>query len=107
MILVNETIFFSNNRNELFSIDSRTGILNWKQPVNSSLKPTISENYIFNISEEGYLFVIDTETGNIIRITDVFSTFKKREKLSEYKVNRTKRVEQLTILFGVIISLAK
>ncbi len=81
MILNNETIYFSNNKNELFSIDTRTGIVKWKQTVNSSLKPTISENYIFNISEEGYLFVIDTETGNIIRITDVFSTFKKREKV--------------------------
>ena len=81
MILNNETIYFSNNKNELFSIDTRTGIVKWKQNVNSSLKPTISENYIFNISEEGYLFVIDTETGNIIRITDVFSNFKKREKV--------------------------
>ena len=82
MILNNETIYFSNNKNELFSIDTRTGIVKWKQTVNSSLKPTISENYIFNISEEGYLFVIDTETGNIIRITDVLSTFKKREKIT-------------------------
>ena len=81
MILNNETIYFSNNKNELFSIDSRTGIVKWKQTVNSSLKPTISENYIFNISEEGYLFVIDIETGSIIRVTDVFSNFKKREKV--------------------------
>ena len=83
MILNNETMYFSNNKNELFSIDTRTGIVKWKQTVNSSLKPTISENYIFNISEEGYLFVIDTETGNIIRITDVFSTFKKERKLHQ------------------------
>ena len=81
MIFNNETIYFSNNKNELFSIDMRTGIINWKQTVNSSLKPTISENYIFNISDEGYLFVIDNETGDIIRITDVFSIFKKREKI--------------------------
>ena len=51
MILNNETIYFSNNKNELFSIDIRTGIVKWKQTVNSSLKPTISENYIFNISD--------------------------------------------------------
>ena len=81
MILNNENIYFSNNKNDFFSIDSRTGIVNWKQTVNSSLKSTISENYIFNISEEGYLFVIDAETGNIIRITDVFATFKKRKKI--------------------------
>ena len=81
MILNNETIYFSNNKNQLFAIDSRSGIVKWKQTMNSSLKATISENYIFNISEEGYLFVIDTDTGNIIRITDVFSNFKKREKI--------------------------
>ncbi len=81
MILNNKTIYFSNNKNEFFSIDSITGIVKWKQTVNSSLKPTISEKYIFTISEEGYLFVIDTETGNIIRITDVFSNFKKRKEV--------------------------
>ena len=81
MILMNETIYFSNNKNDLFSIDARTGIVKWKQTVNSSLKSTISENFIFNISEKGYLFIIDTDTGNIIRVTDVFLNFKKREKI--------------------------
>ena len=81
MILMNETIYFSNNKNDLFSIDARTGIVKWKQTVNSSLKSTISENFIFNISEKGYLFIIDTDTGNIIRVTDVFFNFKKREKI--------------------------
>ena len=81
MILMNETIYFSNNKNDLFSIDARTGIVKWKQTVNSSLKSTISENFIFNISEKGYLFIIDQDTGNIIRVTDVFLNFKKREKI--------------------------
>jgi len=81
MILMNETIYFSNNKNDLFSIDARTGIVKWKQTVNSSLKSTISENFIFNISEKGYLFIIDKDTGNIIRVTDVFLNFKKREKI--------------------------
>ena len=81
MILMNETIYFSNNKNDLFSIDARTGIVKWKQTVNSSLKSTISENFIFNISEKGYLFIIDTDTGNIIRVTDVFLNFKNREKI--------------------------
>ena len=34
MILMNETIYFSNNKNDLFSIDARTGIVKWKQTVN-------------------------------------------------------------------------
>ena len=81
MILMNETIYFSNNKNDLFSVDARTGIVKWKQTVNSSLKSTISENFMFNISEKGYLFIIDTDTGNIIRVTDVFLNFKNREKI--------------------------
>ena len=40
-------------------------------------------NYIFTISQEGYLFIIEKQSGNIIKITDVFSHFKpkKREKI--------------------------
>ena len=82
MVLDNKSIYFSNNKNDFFSIDKRTGIVKWKQTINSGLKSTISENYIFIISEEGYLFIIDKDNGNIIRATDVFSKFKKRDKIT-------------------------
>ena len=82
MVLDNKSIYFSNNKNDFFSIDKRTGIVKWKQTINSGLKSTISENYIFIISEEGYLFIIDKNNGNIIRATDVFSKFKKRDKIT-------------------------
>ena len=82
MVLDNKSIYFSNNKNDFFSIDKKTGIIKWKQTINSGLKSTISENYIFIISEEGYLFIIDKDNGNIIRATDVFSKFKKRDKIT-------------------------
>ena len=78
-----DTLFFSNNKNEFFSIDARTGTLNWKQKVNSNLRSTLIDNYIFTVSSEGYLIIIDKIYGNIIRSTDIFKNFKdkKRKKI--------------------------
>ena len=81
LVFENDTIYFSNNKNEFFSIDARTGTIKWVQTINSSLRPTIIENLIFTISNEGYLFVIDDKTGNIIRITDVITNLKEKKKI--------------------------
>tara|TARA_Y100000590_G_scaffold261815_1_gene293878 strand:- start:3107 stop:4381 length:1275 start_codon:yes stop_codon:yes gene_type:complete len=78
LVFFKDSIYFSNNKNELFSIDARSGIIKWKQTVNSSLKPTIIENLLFSISEEGYLFIIDHRNGNIIRITNIFKNIKNK-----------------------------
>ena len=66
--------------NEFFSIDLTTGILNWKQLVNSSLRPTKVNEFIFTVSDEGFLVVIDFKTGSIIRSTDLFKSFKKKKR---------------------------
>ena len=60
-----------------------TGVLNWKQKINSSLRPTLIDNLIFSVSQEGFLFVIEKNSGNIIRVTDIFNQFKikKRPKI--------------------------
>ena len=79
LITENKSIYFSNNKNEFFSIDARTGIVNWKQTVNSSLIPTIIENLVFSVSNEGYLFVIDGKKGNIIRIIDMLKNIKNKK----------------------------
>ncbi len=79
LVFANNSIYFSNNKNEIFSIDSMSGIIKWKQTLNSNLRPTIIENLIFSISEEGYLFIIDDKTGNIIRITNVLNNIKDKK----------------------------
>ena len=78
-----DTLFFSNNKNEFFSVDTVSGSFNWKNKVNSNLKPTLIDNYLFTISNEGYLIIIDKDSGNIIRVTDIFNNFnpKKRNKI--------------------------
>ena len=74
-------LFFSNNQNQFFSLDMQTGRLNWKQKINSSLRPTIINDYIFCVTLEGYLAVIEKNTGNIIRVTDIFKQFKSKKRI--------------------------
>ena len=71
-----KSIFFSNNKNEFYSIDVTTGTINWINNINSNLRPIINKNLIFTISNNGFLFVIVKNKGNIIRITDLYKNYK-------------------------------
>ena len=75
-----DAIYLSNNKNSFFSLDLNTGILNWKQNINSILRPTLIDSYIFTVSDNGYLFIIDKNSGNIVRITDIFKNFKNKKR---------------------------
>jgi len=80
-LVINEsTIFFSNNKNEFYSIDTGTGLINWKTKINSDLKPVVIGKLIITISEKGYLYVIDKKLGNIIRINDLFKGYKDKKR---------------------------
>ena len=76
-------LFFSNNKNQFFSIDRKSGNFEWVNKVNSNVRPTLVGNFLITVSLEGYLIVIDKITGNIIKVTDVFDKFnpKKRDKI--------------------------
>ena len=74
------SIYFSNNKNEFYSIDFKNGIINWKNEISSSITPVVTGNLIFTLSEDGYLFVIDKNKGNIIRITDLFKNYKQKKR---------------------------
>ena len=80
LIINNESIYFSNNKNEFYSLDLNSGLINWKQNINSNLKLTIIDNLIFTITMNGYLFVIEKNSGNIIRITNIFKGIKQKRK---------------------------
>ena len=76
----NKTLYFSNNKNQFFSLDLETGTLNWQQKINSTLRPTLIDDYLFTISLKGYLIIIDKFSGKIIRITDLFKNIKPKKK---------------------------
>jgi outer membrane protein assembly factor BamB len=81
LVVTKKSILFSNNRNEFYSIDKRSGILNWSQKINSSLRPIVVDKLIFTVSLEGFLIVMDRTTGDIIRVTDLFNIFKEKKRL--------------------------
>ena len=80
LVINEDTIFFSNNKNEFYSIDTATGLINWKNEISSDLKPVIIDKLLITVSEKGYLYVVDKKTGNIIRINDLFINYKKIKK---------------------------
>ena len=78
-----KAIFLSNNKQEFYSVDVKTGTTNWINKISSNLTPIISDNLLFTVSDDGYLYVIEKNTGNIIRITDLYINYKikKRKKI--------------------------
>ena len=76
----NKSIYFSNNKNEFYSVDVKTGTTNWINEINSNLTPITSGNLIFTVSNEGYLYVVEKNDGNIIRISDLYSNYKTKKR---------------------------
>ncbi len=83
VVLDSDSIYFSNNKNEFYSLDLESGLINWKQKISSNVRPVIIEKLIFTISQDGMLYVVEKNSGNIIRVTDVFSDIspKQRKKI--------------------------
>ncbi len=80
IIASNESVLFSNNKNEFFSLYIKNGGIKWKQRINSTLRHTLIENTIFSISMEGFLILTNNQNGAIIRITDIFKQFSKKKR---------------------------
>ncbi len=75
-----KSIYFSNNKNEFYSIDIKTGVANWINEINSNIMPSITGNLIFTISNEGHLYVLEKNNGNIIRITNLYENYKEKKR---------------------------
>jgi len=73
-------LFFSNNQNQFFSLDIQTGNIKWKQEINTNLRPIIINEFIFTVSLEGYLIIIEKNIGNIIRSNYLFNNFKTKHR---------------------------
>ena len=86
-----KSIFFSNNKNEFYSLDVKTGVVNWINDLNSNITPIITGNLIFTVSNDGYLYVVEKNKGNILRITDLFNN---------YKIKKRKEIEPVGFVIG-------
>ena len=75
-----KSIFFSNNKNEFYSVDVKTGVTNWINDISSNLMPIIIGNLLFTVSNDGHLHVIEKNNGNIIRINDLYLNYKVKKR---------------------------
>ena len=80
LVLQKESLYFSSNSNDFYSINLNNGIINWSQKINSTLRPTVIDELIFTITSEGYFVMIDKINGNILRITNIFDKIRKSKK---------------------------
>jgi outer membrane protein assembly factor BamB len=75
-----KSIFFSNNKNEFYSVDVKTGVTNWINDISSNLTPIIIGKLLFTVSNDGYLHTIEKSNGNIIRINDLYLNYKLKKR---------------------------
>ena len=75
-----DSLFFSNNKNQFFSVDIKSGSFNWENKINSNLRSTLIDGYLITISMEGFLMITEKNSGNIIRVTDIFQNFKIKKR---------------------------
>ena len=54
--------------------------LNWKNEINSILRPIVIGKYIMTVSDNGYFYIIDKVSGNIIRINDLYKNYKIKKR---------------------------
>ena len=79
LIVSNNILYVSNNRNDFYSIEPKSGIINWKQRVSTNLDPLLEENYIFLLTQDGYLSVIERLSGNLIRSSNLFKNIQTKK----------------------------
>lgn len=76
LIFSNNEIFVSTSLST-FSMNSINGVLKWDFPFNSKISPIILENYVFLISEKGFVVSLDRRNGNVIWSQNLFKNSKK------------------------------
>ena len=89
----NNSLFFSNNKNEFFSIDIKTGSFKWKNKVNSNLRASVVDDYLFTFSLDGYFLVLNnifltTSNGRLLVIDILTGQILKNLKIDNEKISR-------------------
>ena len=54
--------------------------MNWINEINSNLTPITIGDLIFTVSNEGFLYVVEKNKGNIIRVNDLYINYKTKKR---------------------------
>lgn len=81
LVIDEQNLYFSDVNGSFYSLEKRSGFLKWKQDLKTLFLPIISDNLIFLVSDDGYFFIIESESGNILRVNNLLKYQKKNNKL--------------------------
>ena len=79
VVIKDDQIIFSTS-SSVFSYNLKKGFLNWSTKAQSSSTPIIDGKNIFIITENGYLVIINKNTGKIISSKNILKILKKRHR---------------------------
>ena len=102
LVYEGNSVYFSNNKNELFAINTENGAVKWKNNVGSVFRPLIIDKIVITISENNYLIIINSDTGDIIRSTKIKN---KKKNLEFVGFILAKDKIFLSTISGVIIQI--
>ena len=66
-----------------FSIDLKSGYINWRQDIGSKNNPIIDGNNVFLISDNGYFINLNKKSGKIIWSINILKKKKKKEQITQ------------------------
>ena len=79
VVINNDNIYFS-TQETISSFNFLNGYVNWTKKVNCVSTPIINNNYVFVISKNGFLVIIDDKKGEIISSTNILKVLKKKHQ---------------------------
>ncbi len=76
-IVYSEDELFLSTSLSSFSMNSNNGTVNWEIPFSTKIKPIVLKEYVFLVSEKGFLMSLDRKTGKVIWSHNLFKNSKK------------------------------
>ncbi len=75
-----------------YILNIKTGTLNYKKNFGSQIKPILSNDYLFSITENNLLVALNSENGNIVYSYNI------NQKIADYLKSKKKEVEVKNIM---------
>jgi len=79
-IVIDDSKIIFSSGNNTFMLKSQNGETIWKQEVSSVGAPIVSGENIFVVSDNGYLVIIEKDTGEVISSTNILKILKRKKQ---------------------------
>jgi len=79
-IVVTDTDVILFAESKIYSFKNSNGYLNWEKNIDSTNTPIVDSNYVFAVSDNGFVVCIDKISGQIIYSLNILKILKKRKQ---------------------------